>query len=105
LSLIVAGSLTNASLGAVSGVVVEVTHKIESGLTALLATHPVGKAGAVTPSKLSFKTVAHGVPLPAAVAVAVAVGVALAVDVAVAVAVGDTVADGVGVAHGPRVKW
>ena len=44
--------------------VVDVTHNIESGLTALVATHPVGSAGAVTPSKFSLpETVEIGVPL------------------------------------------
>jgi hypothetical protein len=60
LSLIVVGSLTKASLGALSGDVVEVTHKIPSGLTALAATQPAGNAGAVTPSKFSLR-VPHGV--------------------------------------------
>ena len=61
LSLTVAGSSIKASLGAVSGVVVEVT---QSGAApaALAATQPAGRAGAVTPSKFSLKTVpAHGV--------------------------------------------
>src|SRR5436190_458255 len=75
LSLTTAGSFTNASFGAVSGVVVEVTHKIPSGFMTLAATQPAGNAGAVTPSKFSLKTVpAHGLPVAVAVAVAVGVG-------------------------------
>src|ERR1044071_4750207 len=94
LSLTTPGSLTNASFGAVSGVVVEVTHKIPSGLMALAATQPVGNAGAVTASKFSLKTV------PVHVGVPVAVAVAVGVDVNVAVGVGEggvPVAVGVGV--------
>src|SRR5436189_4435359 len=84
LSLTTAGSFTNASFGAVSGVVVEVTHKIPSGFITLAATQPAGNAGAVTPSKFSLKTVpAHGLPVAVAVAVAVGVG-----DGGVPVAVG-----------------
>src|SRR5436190_9319225 len=76
LSLTTAGSFTKASFGAVSGVVVEVTHKIPSGFMALAATQPAGNAGAVTPSKFSLKTVPpHGVPVGDPVDVAVAVGV------------------------------
>ena len=56
LSLTVAGSSTNASLGAVSGVVVEVTHS-GAAPAALVATQPAGKAGAVTPSKFSVNVV------------------------------------------------
>jgi hypothetical protein len=84
-------------LGAVSGVVVEVT---QSGAPpcALVATHPAGRAGAVTPSKFSLKE-PHGVGegVPVAVAVAVGVGVAVAVAVAVGVGGGVPVAVGVGV--------
>src|ERR1700681_4584621 len=90
LSLTTAGSFTKASFGAVSGVVVEVTHKIPSGFMALAATQPAGNAGAVTPSKLSFNTVLlHGDTVAVAVAVAVAVVVGLGVTgVPVAVGVG-----------------
>src|SRR5436190_17006693 len=87
LSVTTAGSSIKASLGAVSGVVVVVTH---SGAppVALVATQFAGRAGAVTPSKFSFNTVpAHGVP----------VGVAEGATVEVAVAVGDAVPLGVGV--------
>src|SRR5271167_2352840 len=59
LSLTAAGSSTNASLGAVSGVVVEVTQSGAAPI-ALVATHPLGSAGAVTPSKFSANP-AHGV--------------------------------------------
>jgi hypothetical protein len=55
LSVTVVGSLTNASFGAELGVVVEVTHKVVP--LALAATQPAGKAGAVTPSKLSVNVV------------------------------------------------
>lgn len=55
LSVTVVGSLTNASFGAVLGDVVEVTHKVAP--LALDATHPAGKAGAVTPSKFSVNVV------------------------------------------------
>jgi len=51
----VVGSLTNAVFGAVFGDVVEVTQSVVP--EALLATHPAGKAGAVTPSKFSVKKV------------------------------------------------
>ena len=91
------GSSINAVFGAVSGVVVDVS---QSGAapTALLATQPAGNAGAVTPSKFSFNTVAHGDPPAVAVAVAVLVAVAVAVLVAVLVAVAVAVAVGVKVA-------
>jgi hypothetical protein len=55
LSVTVVGSLTNASFGAVFGVVVEVTHNVVP--EALVADHPAGMAGAVTPSKFSVNTV------------------------------------------------
>jgi hypothetical protein len=56
LSLTVAGSSIKASLGAVSGVVIDVT---QSGAApeAFAATQPAGKAGAVTPSKFWEKVV------------------------------------------------
>ena len=93
LSLTVAGSSTKASLGGVSGAVVEVTHS-GAAPAALAADHPVGNAGAVTPSKFSPKTEASaqgviaGVGLVVAVAVAVGLGVEVAVGVAVMVGVG-----------------
>src|SRR5262245_30885723 len=74
LSLMPSWSGMKASLGAVSGVVVEVTHIIPSPGIIFDATQPAGKAGAVTPSKFSLKTVAPqvgvGVTVPPAVAVA-----------------------------------
>ena len=60
LSLMTDGSLTNAALGAESGLVVEVTQRIPSPATALAASQPAGSAGAVTPSKFSEK-LAQGV--------------------------------------------
>jgi hypothetical protein len=56
LSLTDVGLLTNASLGAELGVTVSVTHNMASGLTALEAVQHTGRAGAVTPSKFSLKT-------------------------------------------------
>ena len=111
LSAMIDESSTKASLGIESGVAVDVT---QSGAppTALVATHPVGNAGATTPSKFCVKAVPAqgvavgdavegGVAVAAAVAVDVAVAVAAAVDVAVAVGVDDP--PGVGVAHCPNV--
>jgi len=79
------GSLWNAALGAVSGVVALVTQFVPSvqvppgGQLAAPGvkevTQFVGKAGAVTPSKFWVKTV----PLHGGVGLAVAVGVGLAV--------------------------
>ena len=97
LSLTTAGSLTKASFGAVSGVVVEVTHRIPSGSIPLVATQPAGRAGATTPSKFSAAAVLHG----PAVGVGDGVPPKVAVGVAVAVAVG--VGLGVGVTHPVRV--
>src|SRR5437762_1821057 len=102
LSLTTAGSLTKASFGAVSGVVVEVTHSIPSGFIPLVATQPAGSAGATTPSKFCANAVLHG-PAVGVGDATVAVGVAVAVDVAVAVAVGVTVAVAVGVGLGGTV--
>src|SRR6186713_591987 len=63
-----AGSGANASFGAVSGVVVDVTQATSAPVAALV--HPAGSAGAVTPSKFSLQ------PGPGGVGVAVGVGVA-----------------------------
>ena len=63
------GSLWNASLGAVSGVVADVVQlvpSVQSGPPTVQSpspfvnavTHPAGKAGAVTPSKFSIKAMA-----------------------------------------------
>src|SRR5437763_9124463 len=93
LSLIPSWSGTKASLGAVSGVTVVVTHITPSPAIGFVAVQPAGSAGAVTLSQFSTQ----GLP-PPAVAVAVGVGdVPPGVDVAVAVAVGD------GVPPGPEV--
>ena len=91
LSLTDGGSSTKASLGGESGVVVEVTHN-GAEPTALLATQPVGSAGAVTESKFSANE-EHGVGEGVGVGGTVAVGVGEGVPVEVAVAVG--VGDGV----------
>ncbi len=111
LSLTRVGSLTNAALGAVSGVVFEVTQR-GVGPVAFEATQPDGNAGAVTPSKFCDKAVpVHGVPVwcwgrrwsrcrrwcP--------VGVGVGVGVPVGVGVGVPVGPGVGVGpHGPPVN-
>src|SRR5436190_1582624 len=84
LSLIPSWSGTKASLGAVSGVSVVVTHMTPSPGSGFVAVQPAGSAGAVTLSQFSTQ----GLP-PPAVAVAVGVGdVPPGVNVAVAVAVG-----------------
>src|SRR5947207_9358602 len=83
LSVTTAGSSTNASFGAVSGVVVEVIQSCAGPA----ATQPAGKAGATTVSKFSLKTVpVHGVG--AGVGAGVPVVVAVAVDVGVGVVIG-----------------
>src|SRR6266513_171236 len=69
LSLMPSWSGMKASLGAVSGLVVEVTHRTLSPGSGLVAIQPGGRAGATTPSKFS----ANAVP-PHAVAVGVAEG-------------------------------
>src|SRR5205809_7734614 len=99
LSLSTLGSLMNAALGAESGVLVDVTQRMPSGLVALLATHPAGSAGAVTPSKFSESPVPHGVGVGGP-AVAVGVGVAVGGGVGVGVQPGQIVGvgNGVGVA-------
>src|SRR6266850_150634 len=53
LSLIPSWSGMKASLGAVSGLIVEVTH-ISVSPEAFVAVQPAGSAGAVTPSKFSM---------------------------------------------------
>jgi hypothetical protein len=97
LSLIVFASSINRLFGGEAGSVVDVVHMIGAGDgpgTVFVATHPAGRAGAVTVSKNSVK-LEHGV------AVAVAVGVL--VDVAVGEPVGVLVA--VGVAPSVIVKF
>ncbi len=59
LSLTTLGSSTKALLGAVSGVVVDVTQS-GTGPTAFEATHPAGNAGATTESKFSEKRGVEG---------------------------------------------
>src|SRR5207253_8138901 len=88
LSLIPSWSATKASLGAVSGVTVVVTHMVPSPGSGFDATQPGGNAGAVTVSQFST----HG---PAGVGVGdCGGGDPPGVDVAVAVAVGPGVGDG-----------
>src|SRR3982751_4870331 len=77
----VLGSGAKASLGAVSGVVVDVTQGDSAPVAAVV--QPVGNAGAVTPSKFSPQP-DTGVP----VGVAVGVFVGVPVDVGVPVGVG-----------------
>jgi hypothetical protein len=60
LSLTTAGLFTHAALGSESAggagnPVFELCQKMLSGLIALVATHPAGSAGGVTPSKFSLK--------------------------------------------------
>src|SRR6266536_3977916 len=62
LSLIASGSLTNAALGSESAdgkgsPSFEVTHNMPSGSITLVAVHPEGNAGGVTPAKFSVNTV------------------------------------------------
>src|SRR6266498_3533846 len=62
LSLIASGALTNAAFGSESAdgkgsPSFEVTHKMPSGSITLVAVHPAGNAGGVTPSKFSVNTV------------------------------------------------
>src|SRR6476660_3337739 len=94
LSLTEDGSSIEASLGGVSGVVVEVTHN-GAEPAAFVATQPAGRAGAVTESKFSLNDeqgVGEGVGVGGGtVAVAVGVGEGVPVNVAVAVGVGDGV--------------
>jgi hypothetical protein len=80
-----AGSGAKASFGAVSGVVVDVTHGDSAPVDAVV--QPAGSAGAVTPSKLWPHT-APGVPVGVAVGVLVGVPVAVPVGVLVGVFVG-----------------
>src|SRR4029077_16368741 len=88
LSLIPSWSGMKASLGALSGVMVEVTHRVPSPGSGFVATQPGGKAGAVTPSMFST----HGPE---------GVGLADAAGVGVPCGVGDGVPPGVGVGPGP----
>src|SRR5205814_8980919 len=100
LSLTEAGSSTNASLGALSGVVVDVTQR-GAGPEAFDAVQPAGNAGAVTPSKFSAKAVpVHGVTVGLGVGVGLGLGVGVGVGVGVAVGVGVIVPIGLGVGVG-----
>ena len=98
MSLIKAGSSTNAALGSelaggAGNPALEVTHN-GAGPVTLAATHPAGSVGGVTVSKVSPKILVgfgHG-----GVGVGVTVGEPEAVAVAVAVAVGVGVPEGVG---------
>lgn len=62
LSLIASGSLTNPAFGDESkggngSPSFEVTNNMPSGSIALVAVHPAGSVGGVTPSKFSLNTV------------------------------------------------
>src|SRR5471032_628512 len=74
LSLIPSWSGMNASLGALSGVSVVVTHMTPSPGSGFVAVHPAGRAGAVTPSKFSTQF-PPGVGVTVGVAVGDGVGV------------------------------
>ena len=104
----------NTQLGAVSGSMVEVTHRMP--LPEPPVDQPGGSAGAVTPSKFSAKimlphgvaegagvTVGVGVGVDVDVGVGVGLGVRVGVAVAVALGVGVGVAGGVVVALGVGV--
>jgi len=65
----VSGSSTKASFGAVSGIAVDVTQS-GSGPASFVAVQPAGRAGAVTESKSSKKTVVQGVEVGVGVACA-----------------------------------
>src|SRR3982751_580167 len=87
----VLGSGAKASLGAVSGAVVDVTQGDSAPVAAVV--QPAGNAGAVTPSKFSPQPM-KGVPVGDTVGVLV--GVPVAVCVTVGVNVGVTVGVPVG---------
>jgi len=89
LSLTVAGSSTNASLGALSGFVVEVSQSAVPD--AFVADHPAGRTGALTPSKFSVN------PAHPGVGVGVTIG-------GVGDGVGVHPGHGVGVVHGPVIE-
>src|SRR5207244_7323361 len=74
LSLIPSWSGTKASLGAVSGVTVEVTHMTPSPGSGFVAVQPGGNAGAVTLSQFSMHGGSPAVAVGVADAPAVAVG-------------------------------
>jgi hypothetical protein len=98
LSLIEAGSLTDAAFGGESAggdgkPELDVCHNTPSGLIAFMAVQPGGRVGGVTPSKF-WENEAH----PTGVGVAVAVGVGLGLDGGVGVEVG------VGPSANPRIS-
>src|SRR5664279_5109186 len=86
----------NASCGALTGLVVEVTQATSIPVAAVV--HPAGRAGATATSKFSENVAGHGVVEGLGVAVGVAVATAVAVAVAVAVGVGEGVPVAVAVA-------
>src|SRR3982750_2759809 len=104
LSLTPFWSSTNASLGAVSATLATVIHftPLSGGEPSLLAVHPAGRAGAVTPSKFSTHGGA-GVGVAVGAGVGVAVGAGVGVDVPPGVGVGVADPPGVGVAVGAGV--
>ena len=102
LSLTTEGSFTKASLGALSGVVVEVTQSGD-GPVALAAIQLAGKAGAVTPSKFSANAVPPHGGVGDGVGVAVGVGDGVGDGLGVGVGVGDGVDDWIGLAVGDGV--
>src|ERR1043165_3169388 len=101
-------SSTNALLGGVSETLVTVIHftPLSGGAPLLVAVHPEGRAGAVTPSKFSRHGGA-GVGVAVGAGVGVEVGGGVGVDVppgvGVAVGAGVGVADPPGVGVGPGV--
>src|SRR3982751_2051126 len=106
LSLTPFWSSTNALLGAVSDTLAVVFHvtPLSGGDPSLLAVHPVGRAGAVTPSKFSTHGGAGvGVAVGAGVEVGAGVGVGAGVEVGPGVDVGAGVEVGAGVDVPPGV--
>src|SRR3954463_3416325 len=104
LSLTPFWSSTNALLGAVSDTLAVVFHvtPLSGGEPSLLAVHPAGRAGAVTPSKFSTHGGA-GVGVAVGAGVAVAVGAGVDVPPGVEVGVADPPGVEVGVADPPGV--
>src|SRR3954462_205862 len=90
-------SSTNAALGAVSTTLATVIHitPLSGGAPLLVAVHPAGRVGAVTPSKFST----HG-----GAGVGVAVGAGVEVGAGVGVPVGPGVDVGPGGGGGPGVN-
>src|SRR5437667_10520724 len=98
LSLTAVESFTNTSFGAVSEVEVEVAQSEPPEV--FDAVHPVGRAGAVTPSKFSAKT---GPPHGPGVGDGVGVGLTVGLGLGVGVAVGTGLGVGVGLTVGVGV--